>query len=115
AVQQVACPRHRTAEEEGARREQHGDDVASRKSADSLVPGRLQMVDGARRELDRERDGAGLRELVAVEPEREAGVAAGGQVPARLLGVERVPLEEDVGGLRELRRLGEHLRKREVE
>ena len=54
------------------------------------------MVDGARAELDRERDRARLGELVAVEPQREAGVRARLEVAARVLGVERAALEEDV-------------------
>ena len=44
---------------------------------DAVVAGRLEVVDRARAELDRERDRALLRELVAVEAEREAGFAAG--------------------------------------
>ena len=37
------------------------------------------------------------------------------QVAPRLLGVERAPLEEDVGRLREARGFGKHLREGEVE
>ena len=73
------------------------------------------MVDRARAELDRERDRALLGELVAVQAQREAGVAARLEVAARLRGVERAALEEDVRRLGELRRLRQHLGEREVE
>ena len=43
------------------------------------------------------------------------GSAARLEVAARLRRVERAPLEEDVGRLGDLRRLGQHLREREVE
>ena len=73
------------------------------------------MVDRPRAELDGEGDRARLGELVAVQPQREPCVAAGSQVAAGLLGVEGAALEEDVGGLGELRRLREHLPEEEVE
>ena len=111
----VRAGRHRPSEEERARREQHAGDVARGECCDAVVAGRLQVVDRARAELDRERDRSLLGELVAVEPEREAGVAAGGQIAARLCGVEGAALEEDVRRLGDARRLGEHLGEREVE
>ena len=73
------------------------------------------MVDGACPELDRERDGALLAELVAVEAKREPGVSARLEVAARLRRVERAALEEDVRRLRDPRRLGQDLGEREVE
>ena len=73
------------------------------------------MVDRPRAELDGERDRPRLRELVAVQPEREPRVPARRQVAARLLRVERASLEEDVGADGDLRRLGEHLREQEVD
>ena len=45
----------------------------------------------------------------------EACAAAGFEVAPRLRGVERAALEEDVGGLGEARRRGEHLGESEVE
>ena len=42
---------------------------------DAVGAGRLEVVDRPRAELDGERDRARLGELVAVEAEREAGVA----------------------------------------
>ena len=76
---------------------------------------RLEMVDRARTELDRERDRARLGELVAVQSQRKARRAAGLEVAARLVGVERAPLEEDVGRLGERGRLGQDLGEQEVE
>ena len=64
------------------------------------------MVDGAGAELDRQRNRARLRELVAVEAEGEAVVTAGFEVAAGLTRVEGAALQEDVGGLGELGRLG---------
>ena len=87
-------------------------------AARALIPSvarRLEVVDGARAELDRERDRAGLRELVAVEAQREAGVAARLEVAARLRRVEGAALEEDVGRFRDLGSFGQHLGEREVE
>ena len=73
------------------------------------------MVDRAGAELERQRDGAGLRELIAVEAQGETGVAARRQIPPRLGRVERAPLEEDVGRIGDARRLRQHLAEREVE
>ena len=68
------------------------------------------MVDRARPELDGERHGAALRELVAVQAQREAGNPARRQVAARLPRVERAALEERIGGVRDPRRVRQHLR-----
>jgi len=38
------------------------------------------VIDGAGSEVDRERDGAALRELVSVQPERKTGLPAGLEV-----------------------------------
>ena len=73
------------------------------------------MIDRPGAELDGERDRARLRELVAVQPQREPRVAARRQVAARLLGVEGSALEEDVRRFREPSRLREHLREEEVD
>src|SRR5207249_4483809 len=106
---------HRTAEEERARGQEHADDVALRERTHPVGTGRLEMVDRSRPELDRERYRARLRELVAVEAQLEAGAPARLQVPPGLVRVERASLEEDVGGLRQTRHLGQHLGDREVE
>ena len=73
------------------------------------------MVDRPCAELDRERDRAGLGELVAVQAQDETGGAAGLEVAPRLGGVEGAALEEDVGRLGQERGLGQHLREHEVE
>ncbi len=65
------------------------------------------MVDRSRAQLDREPDRARLRELVAVQAEREPRGPARFEVAAGLIDIERAPLEEDVGRLRELRRVGQ--------
>ena len=101
--------RHRPGEEERARREQHRRDIACSQRSDSLGARRLEVVDRPRAELDRERDGALLGELVGMQTERKARSRAGLEIAARLRGVERATLEEDVGGLRELGGLREDL------
>ena len=73
------------------------------------------MVNRNRAELDRERDRTGLRELVAVESERQACCGAGLEVAACLGGIEGPALEEDVGRFGDRRGLGQHLGEREVE
>ena len=113
--QNLARRRHRTAEEKRARRQQHAGDIAPCERADAGGARRLEVVDRARAELERERDRAALRELVAVQPQRKACVAARLEIAARLGGVERAAFEEDVGGRRDLRGFGQHLREREVE
>ena len=75
-VDELARGRHRTPEKQRARRQQHADDVAVRERCDSRLARRLEVVDRACAELDRQRDRTSLRELVAVEAQREAGVAA---------------------------------------
>src|SRR3546814_4237484 len=74
----------------------------------SFPPRRSADLDGAGAELDRERDRARLRELVAVQPQGEAVRLAGLEIAARLVDVEGPALEEDVGRLGELRSLREH-------
>ena len=83
--------------------------------ATPVRPRRLEVVDRPRAELDREPDRARLRELVAVQAQREPRVAARLEVAPGLADVERAALEEDVGGLGERRRLGQHLGEQEVE
>jgi hypothetical protein len=73
------------------------------------------VVDATRAELDGELDASRLRELVRVEPKREPALRARVEVAPRLANVERATLEEDVGGLGDRRRLGQHLGEREVE
>ena len=51
----------RAVEEERAGRQQHADDVARRELGDPVRARRLEMVDGARAELDGERDRAPAR------------------------------------------------------
>ncbi len=53
-------------------------------AAIAVRPGRLEVVDRAGAELDRKRDRAALGELIAVEPQREAGRAARLEVAAGL-------------------------------
>ena len=67
------------------------------------------MVDRARAELDGERDRPHLGELVAVDAQLEPRRTTGDQIPARLLDVERPPLDEHVGGDGDARRLWQHL------
>ena len=114
-VDEGARRRHRPVEEERARRQHDPDDGARGERAHAVVSRGLEVVDRARAELDRERDRPLLGELVAVEAQREAGVPARFEVPARLRGVERAALEEDVRRLGEPCRLGQHLGEREVE
>jgi hypothetical protein len=73
------------------------------------------VVDRPHAELDRERDGALLGELVGVQTERETRIGAGTQIAPRLPGVERAALDEHVGGLREPGDIREDLRQDEVE
>src|SRR5438067_1475020 len=68
-IDESARGRHRPVEEEGARGEKHADDVARRQRAYAFLPCRLEVVDGTRAELDRERNRSLLGELVAVPPE----------------------------------------------
>ena len=85
-VDERAAGRHRPVQEERARRAGARRRRRSRRARDAVRPGRLEVVDRPRAELDRERDRARLRELVAVESEREPGVAArrrGSDAPAR--------------------------------
>ena len=82
---------------------------------DAGVAGRLEVVDAPCAELDRELHSARLRELVGVEPQRQPLLGAGREVAARLRGVERSLLEEDVSRLGDPGRLGEHLGERELE
>ncbi len=114
-VDERACGRHRAVQEERARREEDTGDVARGERDDSCRSGRLEVIHRARAELDRERDRTRLGELVAVQAEREAGIGAGAQVPARLLGVERSALEEHVRCLGETGCLGQHLVEQEVD
>ena len=83
--------------------------------ADAFVPGRLEVVDAPGAELDRQLDPARLGELVGVQAQRQPVLGAGLEVPARLRGVERALLQEDVRRLGDPDRLGEHLGEREVE
>src|SRR5438270_14044233 len=106
-VQTCALPislprrRHGTTEEECAGRQENRDDIGGGERIDPFRTRRLEMVDGPRAELDRQRDRAELGELVAVEAKRKAGIAAGLEVAARLRDVEGSALDEHV------RRLGQ--------
>ena len=73
------------------------------------------MVDGAGVELDRERDGALLRELVTVHAQSKPRPRAGFEVTTCANGVEGPAFEEHVRCLRHLRRLGQNLGECEVE
>ena len=59
-IDERAARRHRPAEEERARGQQHADDVARGERAHAVGARRLEVVDRARPELDRERDRAAL-------------------------------------------------------
>src|SRR5205085_3356080 len=107
--------RHRPAEEERARREEHAGDVARRERAHAVLAGRLEVVDRARAEVDGELDGSLLGELIAVQAERQAGSAARLEIPARLHDVERAALDEDVGSFGHLGRVRQYVGEREVE
>src|SRR4029079_3246439 len=65
-VDERATTWHGAAEEERARRQQDTSDLALGARRSALLPGCLEVVDGARPQLDRERDRARLRELVSV-------------------------------------------------
>ncbi len=65
--------------------------------------GRLEVIDGARSELDGKGDRTALRELVAVQAQRQAGSTARPEIAASLGRVERAALEKDVGRRRQLR------------
>ena len=73
------------------------------------------MVDAPRTELDREGNGARLRELIPVEPQREPRGARRLQIPSRLTSIERSPLQEHVRRLRGHGSLRQHLGDREVQ
>ncbi len=64
------------------------------------------MIDGARAELDGERDRSGLGELIAVQAQRQAGEPARLEVAARLGRVKGAPLEKHVGRVRDASRIG---------
>ena len=66
---------------------------------------RLEVVDRAGAELDREWHGAELGELIAVQSQRQPGGATGLQVAPRLVDVERAALDEDVRGRGDARRV----------
>ena len=72
------------------------------------------MIDGARAELDRERDRSELGELIAVQAQREARVHTCFEVPPSLVHSKCAALDEHVGSLRDRRRFGQHLRQGEV-
>ena len=114
-VHQRPPRRHRAVEEERGDREQNGRDVALGQGSYSVRACRLEVVDAHRAQLYGEGNAAGLGELVRVQAEPEAGLSACLEVAPGLSGVERTPLQEDVGGLGDLRRLREHLGEREVE
>ena len=114
-VDERAGRRHRTRKEERAGGQQHTSHVALGQRGDTLWPGRLEVVDRTRAELDRERNRTRLRELVTMEPQLEAVRAARLEIATSLRSVERASLEEDVCGLGELRRLREDVGQDEIE
>ena len=68
------------------------------------------MIDGARAELDRERDRSELGELIAVQAQREARVSACFEIPPSLVHSKRAALDEYVCSLGNRCRFGQHLR-----
>jgi hypothetical protein len=107
--------RHRAVEEERTGGEYHRCDVAPCERADAALAGCLEVVDRARAELDREVDRSELVELVPVQAQSQALLAASSQVTARLLDAERSFFDEDVCRLGELGRTRQDLGKGEVE
>ena len=106
---------HRAPEEQRARRQEHRDHVAPRELADPVRARRLEVVDGARCELDRQPDRTLLGELVAVDAHCEARRRTGVEVAPRLRDVEGAAFEEDVGSLRELGCIRQDLGHHEVD
>jgi hypothetical protein len=107
--------RHRTVEEERARREHDADHVARGKGGDARLARRFEMVDRPRADFDRERYGAELCELVAVQAQCQPCLPAGSQIAACLPDVERAALDEDVCGFGDPRRRRQDLREQKVE
>ena len=114
-IDELSGARHRTPQHERSHREKHADDVARRELLDPFVARRLEVVDGASAELDRERDRALLGELVTVQAKLETGSAACVEIAPCLLGGEGPALEKDVGRLGDRRSFGQDLAEREVE
>ena len=110
-VDERARRRQRAPERQRGGRQRHADDVGGGQLGDALGPGRLEMVERARPELDREIERTDLGELVAVQAQREAVLARRLEIAPRLLDVERTALAEHVGGLGQppLRDLGQDL------
>ena len=91
------------------------DHLACRERPNASWPRRLEVVDRARAELDRQRHRASLGELVGVQAQREARVAAGLEVTPGLRRLEGAFLDEDVRRRGEPRGFREHLGQDEVE
>ncbi len=84
-------------------------------AATPRLSGRLEVIDRASAQLDRQRDRTGLRELVAVQAQGEPGGGARFEEAPCLGHVERASFEEHVRRVGERGRLGQHLAEREVE
>ena len=89
--------------------EKGGDGVAVGERVDVGVGEVGAVVDRRRAELDGELDARAGAELVAVDAQAEPGGAAGLEHGARLVGVERALLAEDVDPARERRARSEHV------
>ena len=107
--------RHRPVEEERARGEQDAHDLARRQAPHAVVARRLEMIDRARAELDRERDRPALGELIAVQPQCEPGVAARCEIAPRLAASKAPRSRKTSAASASSRRLRQHLRECEVE
>ena len=114
-VDERARRRHRPREGERGDGQEDGDDVAGGEKRDAVAPGRLEVVDRPRTELDRERYRAHLGQLVPVDAQLEARSPTREQVQAGLLDVERPALDEDIRRNRDPGRLGQHVLDRPVD
>ena len=82
-------------EVEGARQE-HRDGAGCGHGGDACLVGILDVIGGERPEPRREGRSVEVRELIGVEPQREAEMGRGLEDPRRLLGREGDPLAERI-------------------
>ena len=115
AVDQPAGGRPRQVEHQHAGGQQHRRHLAVAQRGDTPLAGRLEVVDGARAQLDGQLHPATLRELVGVQPQRQAVAGRRPQVAVGLRPVEGAALEEHVGGLGGRRRGRQHILDHEVD
>src|SRR5918995_2981531 len=97
-VGQEAGRREGQVEEESARGEKYGRNVAPRQQESRFMLRSFQVVYAAGAELEGQRDRTPLGELVRMQAEREPVLPARLEVASRLRHLERTTLQEDVGG-----------------